>query len=94
MTTDTLPLPLDGGCDCGHVRFRLHARPLFVHCCHCRWCQRESGAPSPSAMIEADRVTVLGAAPDSVPTPSASGQGQDIARCPRYGAITPAPGHW
>ena len=76
--------PLEGGCDCGHVRYRMETAPLFVHCCHCRWCQRESGASfALNAMIEADRVTVLGAEPEIIPTPSASGQGQDIARCPR-----------
>jgi len=34
-------------------------------------------------MIEADRVQVLGAGPEIVDTPSASGLGQKIARCPR-----------
>ena len=36
--------PLEGGCDCGAVRYRIETAPMFVHCCHCRWCQRESGA--------------------------------------------------
>lgn len=36
----------------------METRPLFVHCCHCRWCQRETGASfALNAMIEADRVT-------------------------------------
>jgi hypothetical protein len=75
--------PIEGGCDCGHVRYRMATAPLFVHCCHCRWCQRESGASfALNAMIEADRVTELGAAPELVRTPSASGAGQLIARCP------------
>jgi hypothetical protein len=26
------------------VRYRMASAPLFVHCCHCRWCQRESGS--------------------------------------------------
>ena len=34
-------------------------------------------------MIESDRVTSLGAEPDLVHTPSASGLGQKIARCPK-----------
>ncbi len=56
--------------------------PLFVHCCHCRWCQRETGSAFVlNAMIEADRIDVLGAAPALVDTPSASGKGQAIARC-------------
>jgi hypothetical protein len=65
------------------VRYRLQTAPLFVHCCHCRWCQRESGAAfALNAMIEADRVINLGVAPEMVNTPSASGLGQKIARCP------------
>ncbi len=76
--------PLEGGCDCGRVRYRMETAPLFVHCCHCRWCQRESGASfALNAMIEADRVTEVGATPEHVHTPSASGAGQMIARCPR-----------
>ena len=76
------PFPLDGGCDCQRVRYRLGSKPLFVHCCHCRWCQRETGASfALNAMIEMDRVQLLGEAPELVDTPSASGQGQRIARC-------------
>jgi hypothetical protein len=62
----------------------MQTRPLFVHCCHCRWCQRESGASfALNAMIEADRVTEVGQRPELVMTPSESGSGQLIARCPR-----------
>jgi hypothetical protein len=79
----TAPFPLDGGCDCGRVRYRMTTRPLFVHCCHCRWCQRETGASfALNAMIESDRLIVSAAAPEPVATPSASGRGQQIARCP------------
>jgi hypothetical protein len=76
--------PLDGGCDCHVVRYRLLKQPLFVHCCHCRWCQRESGASfALNAMIEADYVVHLGAEPEIIDTPSSSGMGQKIARCPK-----------
>ena len=76
--------PLEGGCDCQSIRYRMETAPLFVHCCHCRWCQRESGASfALNAMIEADRVTELGQAPELVHTPSESGAGQLIARCSR-----------
>jgi hypothetical protein len=72
-----------GGCDCRRVRYCLHRRPLFVHCCHCSWCQRESGASfALNAMIEADQVELLSGEPDWINTPSASGKGQQIARCP------------
>jgi hypothetical protein len=75
--------PLEGGCDCGQVRYRLRSAPMIVHCCHCRWCQRESGAAfALNAMIESDRVLNLGVEPEMVATPSASGSGQQVARCP------------
>ena len=76
--------PLEGGCDCKAVRYRMETKPLFVNCCHCRWCQRETGASfALNAMIESDRLTVLAAKPEMVDTPSNSGKGQKIARCPK-----------
>jgi len=84
VLTEPPPYPLDGGCDCRHVRYRMTTRPLIVHCCHCRWCQRESGAAfALNAMIESDRVVLLAAEPDLIDTPSESGYGQKIARCPK-----------
>lgn len=74
----------EGGCACGRVRYRMTSRPLFVHCCHCRWCQRETGAAfALNAMVETDRLEILEGAPKSVATPSESGKGQKIARCPK-----------
>ena len=76
--------PLFGGCDCRSIRYRMDTRPLFVHCCHCRWCQRESGASfALNAMIETDRMSLLAGEPGTVDTPSESGRGQKIARCPK-----------
>jgi len=81
MTTDTT---FDGGCTCRFVRYRMQSKPLFVNCCHCRWCQRETGAAfALNAMIEADRVQLLSGEVDVIDTPSASGAGQKISRCPR-----------
>ncbi|MBP7081323.1 MAG: GFA family protein [Rhodocyclaceae bacterium] len=81
--TITPQFPVEGGCDCKAVRYRMESAPLIVHCCHCRWCQRESGASyALNAMIEADRVTNLGIEPEVVNTPSESGLGQKVARCP------------
>ena len=73
----------EGGCTCRTVRYRMTSRPLFVNCCHCTWCQRETGSAfAINAMIEADRVVLLRGEVDVVDTPSASGKGQRIARCP------------
>lgn len=74
--------PLDGGCDCRYLRYRMQTAPLFVHCCHCRWCQRETGSAfALNAMIETSRVERLSGDPERVHIPSASGKGQTIARC-------------
>jgi hypothetical protein len=72
----------EGGCTCRAIRYRMTSRPLIVHCCHCRFCQRETGASfALNALIEADRVELLSAPPEVVDTPSNSGKGQKISRC-------------
>lgn len=79
-----IPETFDGGCDCREVRYRMTGRPMFVHCCHCRWCQRETGtAFALNALIEADRVVLLQGNVEVIDTPSNSGKGQKISRCPK-----------
>jgi hypothetical protein len=74
---------LQGRCTCRKVRYRLTSKPLFVHCCHCRWCQRETGSAFViNALIEADRVELIAGEPETIDTPSESGRGQRISRCP------------
>ena len=83
MTTDD-SFFAEGGCACGAVHYRLTAKPMFVHCCHCRWCQRESGSAfALNAMIESDHVIVMRGEPEPVETPSNSGKGQLFVRCPQ-----------
>lgn len=73
----------EGGCTCGHVRYRMTSNPLVVHGCHCTWCQTQSGgAFAVNALIEADRVELLSGSVDKIMTPSPSGEGQQIVRCP------------
>lgn len=84
MTRNASAETFEGGCTCRAVRYRLASRPLFVHCCHCRWCQRETGtAFALNALIERERVELLASEPELVHTPSLSGVGQRIARCAR-----------
>jgi hypothetical protein len=73
---------MNGHCTCGDVHYKLTGDPMFVHCCHCRWCQRETGSAFVlNALIEANRVQLLQGSPEIVVTPSNSGNGQKIARC-------------
>ena len=74
---------LEGGCACGTLRYRLLAAPLFVHCCHCTRCQRETGGPfAHHAMIEFSCLAVLKGEPQFVQVPTDSGRKHWVARCP------------
>jgi hypothetical protein len=73
----------EGGCTCRAVRYRLVRAPLIVHCCHCRWCQRETGSAFViNCLVETIHLVRLAGEPQRVLTPSNSGKGQTIARCP------------
>jgi hypothetical protein len=74
---------LEGGCSCGAVRYRLASAPMFVHCCHCRDCQRQTGSAFViNALIETDRIRLLSGNPAPVGVPTDSGRPHDIHRCP------------
>ena len=74
--------PLQGGCACGAVRYRLASAPMFVNCCHCTWRQRETGSAFViNAIIERDRIETAGETV-AIDTASESGTGQIVHRCP------------
>ncbi len=75
-------LPLNGRCTCGEVKFQILNKPLFVHCCHCTWCQRESGTSfALNAFIETHNVKLLQGKTETVNIPTNSGGGQKVVRC-------------
>jgi hypothetical protein len=77
---------LEGGCACGAIRYRLLSLPMFVHCCHCRDCQRQTGSAFVlNALIETDRIALLRGDPVPAPMPTDSGRPHDIHRCPARG---------
>jgi hypothetical protein len=77
---------LSGSCACGAVRYRLADQPMFVHCCHCKDCQRQTGSAFVlNALIEADRVQVLQGEPREDPQPTDSGRPHVIHRCAECG---------
>ncbi len=74
---------LAGGCACGSVRYRLDASPMFVHCCHCRDCQRQTGSAFViNALIETDRIAPLLRNPEPAAMRTDSGRPHQIYRCP------------
>ena len=77
---------LEGGCACGELRYRLASRPMFVHCCHCRDCQRQTGSAFVlNALIETERVEKLVGETRAVAVPTDSGRPHEIDRCPSCG---------
>lgn len=76
--------PIEGGCACKSVRYRLLIAPMFVHCCHCSYCQCETGSAfAVNALIEANRMELLSGEIERIEIPTLSGKGQDFFRCSR-----------
>lgn len=74
---------LEGGCFCGAVRYRLAARPLFTHCCHCRECQKRTGSAFVlNTIIETSNIECLAGTAVASRVPTSSGRPHDIFRCP------------
>jgi hypothetical protein len=74
---------LTGGCFCGAVRYRFTTPPMFVHGCHCKDCQRQTGSAFViNAIIETARIEHSG---ELVPVTmqTDSGRPHDIYRCPK-----------
>ena len=81
-----MPDKLEGGCACGAVRYRLASGPMFVHCCHCLDCQRQTGSAFVlNALIEGTRVQLLSGETKPYPQPTDSGRPHVIHRCPDCG---------
>ncbi len=73
---------LSGGCACGAVRYRLLAPPMFVHCCHCRDCQRQVGSAFViNGLIETDRIDLVSGELEAIALPTDSGRPHDVYRC-------------
>ncbi|HEY5958976.1 MAG TPA: GFA family protein, partial [Polyangiaceae bacterium] len=73
---------LNGGCACGRMRYQMNAPPMFVHCCHCRDCQRQTGTAFVlNALIETDQLALLSGEPRRFEMPTDSGRPHGIYRC-------------
>jgi hypothetical protein len=78
-----MKLPLEGGCLCGGVRYRIGAAPGHADYCHCRMCQRATGAP-----VVAWLTVVSGAFAWTAGEPAVYRSSQQAERlfCPRCGS--------
>ena len=77
---------LTGGCACGAIRYQLTERPLIVHACHCRDCQRITGSAFViNLWIEKEFVQASGR-PKSFRLTGGTGKSHDVFFCERCGA--------
>jgi hypothetical protein len=75
---------LKGQCFCGAVKYELTAKPMFVNCCHCKDCRRQtSSAFAINAVIEAKHVKLVKGKPVAISMKTDSGYPHDIYRCPQ-----------
>ena len=69
-------------CFCGAVQYALTAAPMFIHACHCRDCQVQTGgAFAINGIIEAEHIRLTRGKPVRVTMPTESGRPHDIYRC-------------
>src|SRR5262245_37906287 len=73
---------IDGGCQCGSVRYRITGSPVLAAMCHWSMCRRANAAPAVAwAMYQESQVTFLN---DSLEY-YASSPGASRGFCPRCG---------
>lgn len=59
-----MPDALEGGCQCGNIRYRIDAEPMMAAICHCNSCRRAHAAPSVAwALFELGQVQFTGPRP-------------------------------
>lgn len=77
----------DGGCGCGHVRFRVAGEPIFVNNCHCTQCQHQTGGTSVvNAFFESERIEVTAGVLTEHVLMAGSGGPHVVCRCAACGS--------
>jgi len=77
---------MPGGCACGAIRYRVTAKPLIVHACHCRDCQRHTGSAFViNLWIERKFVLADETRLKTFRVTAGTGQPHDIYYCPNCG---------
>jgi hypothetical protein len=68
-------IPYIGGCQCGRIRYEIHAEPLTLYVCHCTECQRQSASAFGMSMpVPRDAVKILQGKPRQWSRVSESGR--------------------
>ncbi len=77
---------MEGGCQCGRVRYRLEGEPLELTVCHCTGCQRQSGSAfGMSLAVPREAFRLLSGELKAFTTVCDSGRTKECAFCPSCG---------
>jgi hypothetical protein len=78
-------MTLMGGCACGAIRYKLTERPLIVHACHCRDCQRITGSAFVINVWIERKFVEASLAPTSFRLTAGTGKPHDVSFCDKCG---------
>ena len=77
---------MEGGCQCGKVRYRIDGEPLNLAVCHCTECQRQSGSAfGMSLAVKSESFRLLSGELRRFTTLCDSGRTKDCTFCPGCG---------
>ena len=79
-------VPFTGGCACGSIRYVCAGAPVAMLNCHCRDCQRSSGAPFASGIIVRTSDVEITGAPKTYSVRAGSGSLATRSFCSDCGA--------
>jgi hypothetical protein len=78
--------PFSGGCACGSIRYVCASAPVAMLNCHCRDCQRSSGAPFASGVIVLVSATEITGTPKTHSVRTTDGRLSTRSFCPDCGS--------
>ena len=82
-----MPDNLEGGCQCGAVRYRITGTPLTLYLCHCTECQKQSSSAFGMSMwVRRSDLKIVSGDPKIWERPAASGGTVTCAFCPACGS--------
>lgn len=77
---------ISGGCACGSVRYICKSEPIAMLNCHCRDCQRSSGAPFASGIVVLTASVEISGTPKTHAVRASSGSLTSRSFCGECGA--------
>ena len=86
MTAQADATVMEGGCQCGEIRYRVLGAPVDLYVCHCRECRKQSSSAfGISVIVKSPDLVCLSGTPRIWTRPAPVAGTLDCAFCPRCG---------